>query len=148
VKILKFQLLHFSWVLLQVRIATPLLVKVNPENSGNHYASLIAGLLFQGDRLHNLDVGCSQPTKWKETSRWLFRFGLYGRLLFIQLSKHCAVSASQHKNKPHLLALRFEVKADVHLPFSLIEIDQTECLLMNLGWLTFWIIPPSLPFIF
>ena len=56
---------------------------------------------------------------------------------FHPASKHCAVSASKHKNKPHLLALRFEVKADVHLPFSLIEIDQTECLLMNLGWLTF-----------
>jgi hypothetical protein len=38
------------------------------------------------------------------------------------------------RTKPHLLALRFEVKADVHLLFSLIEIDQTECLLMILGW--------------
>ena len=51
--------------------------------------------------------------------------------VFMQLSKHCAVSASQHKIKPHLLALRFEVNSDVNLPFSLIEIDQTVCLLIN-----------------
>ena len=36
------------------------------------------------------------------------------------------------------MALRLEVKADVHLPLSLIEIDQTVCLLMmDLGLLTF-----------